>query len=181
MAQTSTPAPAAPPFPSAPVKMAWIDLDAAIFSCDLGKKEFADLQKTLDAKKSEMDNLRKEVDNLQNQVNVQGPKLTDDARADLEEQLETKNTNLQRFQQDAQKDIDARRQRIGNAIGKKMVPIIEKVAKDKSIGAVYIYSPNRDAYVDPALVITEEIVKAFNQAYAAGAAKTPESTTPPKK
>jgi len=41
-AQTSAQAPAAQPFPSAPVKIAWIDLDAAIFTCDLGKKEFAD-------------------------------------------------------------------------------------------------------------------------------------------
>ncbi len=181
MAQTSAPAPAAQPFPSAPVKIAWIDLDSAIFTCDQGKKEFADLQKTLDAKKTEMDNMRKEVDNLQNQINVQGPKLTDDARTDLEDQLEAKNTNLQRFQQDAQKDIDARRQRIGNTIGKKMLPVIEKVAKEKSLGAVQIYNPNRDGFVDPSLVITDEIVKAYNQAYAASAAKAPESTTPPKK
>jgi outer membrane protein len=181
MAQTSAQAPAAPPFPSGPVKLAWIDLDAAIFTCDQGKKDFADLQKYLDAKKVEMDSLRKEVDTLQNQLNVQGPKLTEEARADLEEQLETKNTNLQRFQQDAQKDVDARRQRIGNGIGKKMLPVIEKVAKEKGVGAVLIFNQNRDGYVDPALVITEDIVKAYNQTYAAGAAKAPESATPPKK
>jgi outer membrane protein len=180
MAQTSTPAPAPPPFPSTPAKIAWIDLDTAIFNCDQGKKEFGDLQKYLDAKKVEMDNLRKELETLQRQLDAQGSKLTDDARADLEEQLETKNTNLQRFQQDAQKDVDARRQRIGNTIGKKMLPVIEKVAKEKSIGAVAIFNPNRDAYVDPSLVITEDVVKSFNQTYAAGAAK-PESTTPPKK
>jgi outer membrane protein len=181
MAQTSAQAPAAQPFPSSPAKLAWIDLDAAIFSCDQGKKEFADLQKTVDAKKTEMDNLRKEVDNLQNQLNVQGPKLTDDARADMEEQLEAKNTNLQRFQQDAQKDIDARRQRVGNTIGKKMLPVIEKVAKEKGLGAVLMFNQNRDAYVDPSLVITDDIVKAYNQTYAAGAAKAPESATPAKK
>ena len=181
MAQTSAPAPAAQPFPAAPVKIAWIDLDAAIFTCEQGKKEFADLQKILDAKKVEMDNLRKEVDNLQNQINVQGSKLTDEARADMEDQLEVKNTQLQRFQQDAQKDIDARRQRIGNNIGKKMLPVIEKLAKEKSLGTVQIFNPNRDAFVDPALVITDEIVKAYNQAYAAGAAKASEGTTSPKK
>ncbi len=170
VAQTSTQAPAAQPFVAGPAKLAWIDLDAAIINCDQGKKEFEELQKFMDAKRGEMDALKKEVDGLQNQINVQGAKLTDEALDELQEQFEVKNTHLQRFQQDAQKELDSRKQRIGNNIGKKMMPIISKVAKEKGLTAVLIVNPNRDAYIDTSLLLTEEVVKTYNQTYAAAAA-----------
>ncbi len=166
--------------PTQPVKLAWIDLDGAIILCDQGKKDFGELQKSLEAKKNQMDALKKEVDDLQNKINVQGPKLNDDAREELELKFETQNTALQRFQQDAQKELDARRNRIGNAIGKKMMPVIEKYAKDKGYSAILILSQNRDAYVDQSLIITDEIVKAFNLMYSAEANKALESA-PAKK
>jgi outer membrane protein len=183
VAQTSTQTPAAPatqPFVLSPAKLAWIDLDGAIITSDQGKKEFGELQKYLEAKKTEMDNLKKEVDDLQNKLNVQGSKLTDEAREDLQDQLDIKNTSLQRFQQDAQKDVDNRRQRIGNSIGQKMLPVIKKVAQEKGLSAVLIFNQNRDAYIDPSLNLTDDVVKAFNAAYAAGA-KAPESAIPAKK
>jgi outer membrane protein len=183
IAQTSTPTQAAPadqPFVISPAKLAWIDLDGAILTCDQGQKEFGDLQKYLEAKKTEMDNLKKEADDLQNKLNVQGSKLNDEAREDLQDQLEIKSTNLKRFQEDAQKDVDNRRQRIGNNIGQKMLPVIKKVAQEKGLSAVLIFNQNRDAYIDPSFNLTDEVVKAFNTAYAAGA-KAPGSATPAKK
>jgi outer membrane protein len=185
LAQTSTQtplatSPAPPPFVAAPAKLAVVDLDGAILSCEQGKKELAELQKYMEAKKAEMDNLKKDVDNLQNKIQVQGTSLTDEARGDLEDQLEMKNTALQRFQQDAQKDVDNRRQRIGNNIGNKLLPIIKKVAQEKGVNWVQFFSQNRDAYVDPSLNLTDEVVKAFNAAYAAGA-KAPEIPSPAKK
>jgi outer membrane protein len=182
IAQTSTPTPAATapqPFVSSPAKLAWIDLDGAIISCDQGKKEFGELQKYMEAKRTEMDNLRKEVDDLQKKLDVQGSKLNDEAREELQDQLEIKNTNLKRFQEDAQRDVDNRRQRIGNSIGQKMLPVIKKVAEEKGLSSVQIFNQNRDAYIDPSLNLTDEVVKAFNAAYAAGA-KAPGSTIPGK-
>jgi outer membrane protein len=173
LAQTSAPA-------AGPLKIVWIDLNQAILSSDQGKKEFAELQKFMDAKRAEMDARKKEVEDLQNKVEVQGPKLTDDAREELEMKYETKNTELQRFQQDAQKELETRQNRIGNAIGKKMAPVIKEYADAKGISAVLILSQSRDAYVSPGVIVTEDIVKAYNQKYATEGAKAPESA-PAKK
>jgi outer membrane protein len=169
MAQTSTPAASA----AGPQKIVWIDLNAAILSCDQGKAEFAELQKFMDAKRAEMDALKKEVDDLQRKVEVQGPKLSDEARDELEMQYESKNTALQRFQQDAQKELEARQNRIANAIGKKMAPVIKKYAEEKGISSVEILNQSRDAYIAPSVIVTEDIVKAYNQTYANEGAKAP--------
>ena len=165
----------------APAKLAWINLEQAIFSCDEGKKEFAEVQKFVDAKNTELENLRKEAESLRNQLNVQGSKLTDEARSDLENQIDAKDTNLQRFQQDTQKEIDNRRVRATNYIGKRLLPVVEKVAKEKGLSAVLYFSSSRDAWVDPSLNITEEIVKAYNQTYPISASKAPAASTPAAK
>jgi outer membrane protein len=159
--------PAAP----GPARIAWINLDQAILTCEEGKREFGEVQKFVDRKNQELEGLRKELEALNAQKNIQGPKLTDEARADLDEQIEAKDTGFQRFQQDTQKEIDARRVRATNAIGRKMLPVIEKIAKEKSLSAVFYINPSRDAFIDPSLVITEEVIKAFNLAYPAAAAK----------
>ena len=179
-AQAPTAAPAGPAVIGT-AKLAWLNLEQAIFSCDEGKREFTTVQQYVDKKNSELESLKKELDTLRNQLSIQGAKLTDDARADLEEQIESKDTQLQRFQQDTQKDIDSRRVKVTNYVGRKMLPVIEKIAKEKGLSAVLYINPQRDAFIDPALVITDEVIKAYNQANPVAAPKAPAATPAPKK
>jgi len=174
--QPAQPAPKAPATPAVigPAKIAWLNLEQAIFTCEEGKREFGDAQKFVEKKNAELEAMMKEVETLKNQLQVQGAKLTDEARADLEEQIETKDTIIQRFRQDTQKEIEARRNRATNFIGRKMLPVIEKLSKEKGLSAVVYLNPTRDAYVDPSLIITEEVIKAYNVAYpVTGAAPAP--------
>ena len=166
----AAPAAAAPQTPQAPAvigaaKIAWISIEQAIVSCDEGKNLFGEVQKYVDPQNNKLEGMKKEVDTLQTQLNVQGPKLTDEARADLEEQLQSKSTILQRFQEDTQKDIDNKRNRVTSSVGRKMLPVIEKLAKEKGLTSVVYLNPSRDAWVDPGVIITDEVVKAYNRAY----------------
>lgn len=104
---------------------------------------------------------------------MQGAKLTDEARADLEEQIEITDTSLQRFQQDTQKEIDGRRMKATNYVGRKMLPVIEKIAKEKGLSAVVYLNSSRDAWVDSSLIITDEVIKAYNAAYPPSTLKAP--------
>jgi Skp family chaperone for outer membrane proteins len=67
-----------------------------------------------------------------------------------------------------------RRQRLQNAIFKKALQVIARIAKEKGLSSVHLIDENRDSYIDPSLVITDEIVKAYNASY-------PAMTQPPKK
>ncbi len=148
------------------------------------EKEFGEVQKFAQKKTEEIQALQKEIQTLRNQLEVQGPKLSDDAREDLEDQISDKETMLQRTQQDAQKDLDNRKQRAGNQIGKKMIPIIDKLSREKGLSAVAFLNQQFYAWVDPSLVITEEVVKAYNAVYNAAhpaAAPAAGSVPPPPK
>lgn len=165
----------------APAKLAWMNLETAILSCDEGQSLFREIQKFVDDKNAELDGMKKEADNLRNQLNVQGSKLTDEARTDLQDQVESKELLLQRFQQDTQKEIENRKTRAANHIGNKMQPLVEKIAKAKGISAVMIFNPSRDAYIDPSLDITEEVIASYNLSYPASTSKTPATGAPAKK
>ncbi len=165
-------------FPTA--KIAWINLEQVVFTCDEGKEKFSEIQAFVDEKNKENDKLRAELEKLRNQLQVQGSKLTDEARADLEEQIEEKETNLQRFQQDTQKEIENRRLRTTNYIGKRLQAVFEKAAKEKGIHAILFFNSSRDAYVDGSLNLSEEIIKYYNQMYPVAAAKAP-AAAPAKK
>ncbi len=153
-------------------KIAWMNLEQAILTCAEGESLFKEIQAFVDEKNAELEAKQKESENLMNQLQVQGSKLTDEARSALEDQVESTDLVLQRFQQDTQKEIERRRVRAANYIGKKMQTVIEKISKEKGFSAVMIYSPNRDAWIDPSLNITKEVVESYNQAYPVTAGKT---------
>jgi outer membrane protein len=161
-----------------PTKIAYINLEQVIFTCDEGKARFSEVQRFVDEKNAELDTIRKDLEKLRNQLSVQGSKLTDDARADLESQISEKQTAMQRFQEDTQKEIENRRMRVTNYLGKRMQAAIEKIAKEKGISAVLFFDPARDAYVDQALNLSEEVVKNYNQLYPISAAKAPVTGAP---
>jgi len=161
-----------------PAKIAWMNLEQTLLTTDEGKVQVAEIQKYIDSKNQELDAMRKESEKLRNNLSVQGSKLTDEARADLEEQVEAKDTALQRFQQDTQKEIENRRIRMTNYLAKKMQPVLEKLSKEKGLSAILIFNASRDAYVDASLNITEDIVKAYNQAYPVSAGKPPAAPAP---
>ena len=173
-AQTAEKAPATPAATTiVPAKIAWMNVEQAVLTCDEGAKMVAEIQKFVDAKSAELDTMRKEAEDLRNKLSVQGPKLTDEARQDLEDKADAKDTILQRFRQDTEKDINARKDRLTNYISKRMGPVIEKVAKAKGLDAVQVYNPSRDAWINPGLNVTDDIVKAYNQTYPVAAPKPP--------
>jgi Skp family chaperone for outer membrane proteins len=60
-----------------------------------------------------------------------------------------------------------------------MGPIIEKVALDKGLDAIQIFDQQRDVWVNPALNVTEDVVKAYNQAFPTGARTIPPAAKKP--
>jgi len=183
MGTAQTPAQASAEQASAAIpdaKIGWMDLQQVIFTCDEGEKEFAEAKKFVDQKNIELENMQKELQGLRERLEVQGSKLTDEARLDLQDQVNAKSISLERFQQDTQREITNKQERITNYIGNRLQPVLEKVAKEKGLNAILVYSPNRDGYIAPSLNITEEIIKSYNQMYPVAGAKTP-AAAPAKK
>ena len=161
------------------VKIGWMNVEQAILTSDEGAGMMADIQRFVETKQTERDAMMRELDDLRGRLEVQASRLTDEALMELEQKMVAQEVTLQRFVEDTQRDIDVRRQRMYATISQKMGPVIEKVALDKGLDAILIFDPQRDAWVNPGLNMTEEIVKAYNQAYPAGAPTMPAAAKKP--
>jgi outer membrane protein len=143
LAQTGSAATAAAPASSsAPAaagtgtKVGTISMEQAIFATNEGRRDFEALSKKLEPKQNELKNQNDEIESLKKQLNTQGDKLNEDARANLVKQIESKQKTLDRALQDAREDAQNQQNEIAQRILQKLGPVLIKYATDNGFGMI---------------------------------------------
>ncbi|HEU0004395.1 MAG TPA: OmpH family outer membrane protein [Terriglobia bacterium] len=168
---------------SAP-KIGVMNVLRAIVECSEGKQANEEFQKKFEAKRDELSRKQKEVETLQQQLKTQAATLNDEAQAALARSIQAKTTDLQRSQEDAEKEFNELRNQIFNRIGSKLAPLVQQYAKEKNFTLVLDSSSQTTqlTYVDPATDITDDVVKRYDamQVSSSTPAAKPAAATPPK-
>jgi len=172
LAQTgsaATPGSSAAPAPAATGtgnKIGTINLEQAIFATNEGRRDFEALSKKLEPKQAELKGQNDELDSLKKQLNTQGDKLNDDARANLVRQIETKQKALDRSLQDAQEDARNQQSEIGQRIIQKLAPVLVKYANENGFGVIVDTSQpwpqSPIVWWGEGLDVTKAVVDAYN-------------------
>lgn len=110
-------------------KIGIINMQQAILASNEGQRDFQALSKKFEPKQAELKGMNDEVDNLKKQLNTQGDKLNDVARANLVKSIESKQKELQRNLEDAQSDFQGQQNDILQQVGQKMMQTLDKYAK----------------------------------------------------
>ena len=164
--------PANPPATSAPsiamtgTKVGAINIEGAIFGSNEGRKEVEVLQKKFEPKQNELKSQNDELESLKKQLDTQGPKLNEDAAANLKKQIESKQKLFDRAVQDAQEEYGSQQQDIASKVLQKMAPIIMKYAQENGFGM--IVDTSKPWPQSPILVagqgvdITKQVVDLYN-------------------
>jgi outer membrane protein len=160
------------------VRVGIIDIQQAIVATNEGTRDFEALQKKFEPKKNELAGLNTEVENLKKQLNTQGDKMNEEARATLVKSIETKQKSLQRQVEDAQNEYQQQQNEIATRILQKMSPVIDKYAKANGYGLLIDSSnpwPQGPVlWATAAVDLTKNIVDAYN----AQSGVAPPATTP---
>ncbi len=174
------------------VKVGIIDIQQAIIGTNEGARDFEALQKKFEPKRNELAAQNTDIDNLKKQLNTQGDKMNEEARATLVKSIETKQKSLQRSAEDAQNDYQQQQNEIAQRILQKMAPVIDKYAKANSYGLLFDSSnpwPQGPLlWATAGVDLTKTIVDAYNAqsgvaapprpAGAAGASAKPPAAPP---
>ncbi|HYL14513.1 MAG TPA: OmpH family outer membrane protein [Terriglobales bacterium] len=178
-----SPAPSAAPAPTpvaGPTKVGVISLQDAILATNEGQKEFEALGKKFEPKRNELKSLNDEIDGLKKQLDAQGSKMNEEARAGLVRQIETKQKTLNRNQEDAQNDFVGQQNEIAQKILQKLGPVIDKYARDNGLGLIIdISKPWPEGpvlWAGQSVDITKVIVDQYNAQ--AGVPAAPSATRP---
>jgi len=167
-------------------KIGVIDIQTAILATNEGQRDFNTLTTKFQPKQTELQNMSKEVDDLQKQLDTQGDKLNEDARANMVKQLESKKKTLQRTYEDAQNDFEAQKNDILKNLGNKVYSTLDKYAKDNNFSVIVdVSNPQSPVlWAAQSTNITKAVVDAYNAvsgvpAPPAPAAPKPASSTAP--
>jgi len=185
-AQTApAPAPQPPaPFPQG-AKIAFVNLQAIAQLSNEGKAATAKVQGLIQKKQTEAAAKQKALSDNQNKLAQSGTLLSEAARAQLEKDIEKQNVEGQRFQQDAQAEINELNQSLQNEFEQKLRPILQELAKEKGLQILFSAAEAGVAWADPGLDLTQEAIKKLDGSAGARPAAAPTaapapSAAPPK-
>src|ERR1700680_3511081 len=169
---------------SAPSKIAVINVRNAIVATAEGKQAQAQLQSQFAPKQNELQNLQKQIEDLQRRMTEGARTLSDDEKTKMQREGELFSRRLQRGNDDLNEELNAAQSELIDGIGRKMLEVLDRYARENGFTAVLDTSPQGrpGVYGSSQSDITQEIVRLYDQAYpvkgGAPAASTPSAPKP---
>jgi len=174
----------APAQTAAPTKVGVINIQAAIVSTKDVQKAAQDMEAKFGPKRKEMESKQGEITALRDQLQKGQNTMSEDAKNKLVRDIDTRTKSFNREAEDAQAELEQEQQRVFNALGQKILAVLDKYARDSGFSVVLDVSqqPNPVMFAAPSVDLTQDVIKLYDQnsgAAAAPAAAKPPATPPP--
>jgi outer membrane protein len=165
--------------PSAPMKMAFVDLQRIAAESSEGKAASAKVQALTQKKSAELGEKTKALQANQQKLQQGGAVLNDAARAQAQKEVDRLTVEIDRFQQDANAEVQELQQQLQSEFQDKLRPVLDAIVKELSIGLLFSYGDAGAIFIDPSLDITADVIKRFDVAKPAAAAPAPAAGAKP--
>jgi outer membrane protein len=156
-----------------PARVAVIDVQKVLTQSASGKAAYEKLKKMQDDRVEKAKQLDEDMRKIDAEINTKRLSLSEDKLADLQKQLADKRINIQRYAQDADREIGEARDRELQALEAKIKPVIDGIGKEMGLAAIFNKFESGLVYASDAIDITETVIKRFNEAVPAA---TPAAT-----
>jgi outer membrane protein len=192
-AQTPRPAPPAPtpsvaPQPPAPfpegAKIAFVDFQRIAQESVEGQSAANKINALIQKKQGEGAERVKQLQVNQQKLQQSGGVMSDAARSQLEKEIERQQRENERFQQDAQAEINELTQELQAEFQKKILPLVQQVAQEKNLQLLLSRADAGIVWWNAGLDLTPEVVKkldAITPKPTAAAPPAPVTPAAPKK
>lgn len=173
-AQPAAPAPAPRPPEPFPVgaKVAYIQPQLIFQQSADGKAALTRVNALVQKKQKEGEDKAKALQGNQQKLQSGGSVMNEAARTQLEREIDRQQKEIERFQQDAQAEINELQQEVQNDFLKKVNPLLIEVAKEKGIELLLNADAQFIAWANTGLDLSADVIKKLD------AQKQP--ATPPK-
>ncbi len=157
----------APAAPAAPTKVGVINVRSAIISTAEGKQESAQLQSKYASRQNELENLTKQIEDIRSRLRNGERTLSDDEKARLQRQGEILTRQLDRKNTEMQEDLNADQAEVIDRIGRKLVEVLDRYARENGYVAVFDTSSQAQVviYASGQSDVTQDMIRLYDQAY----------------
>jgi outer membrane protein len=157
-AAPAAPAPQPVPFP-ADAKIAFVDLQTVVSQSALGRAGSAQLEALSKKWETELTALQTKLKDAQSKQQSQAQLLSEQAAALLAKDIDRYSRELNFKQQEFQSEFQALQADLLSDFERKVVPIMEAMAKERSLYALFNVQDSGAVYFFPGLNLSPELVK----------------------
>ena len=150
---------AAPAFAQDATRIGAVSLAYVARSSKAGQSALAEIDKFVKQKESEAARKAAELEKQRLELQKNSVGLSARAIGDLQKAFDKSRVEFERFQQDAQADIERMQTRFDAEFRVKLAPIIDAVSKEKGLQFVFGLEQAAIVWWNPAVDISEEVVK----------------------
>ena len=169
-----------------PTKIAVINLSEAMARTKEGQRVAAEINTKFGPKKAEFDKKQTDIEQLTDKLNKGRATMSDDAQKSLAAEIQRKNTDLKRFGEDSQTEMDTDEAKATQDLQGKMFPLLQNYAIQNNFALVVdVGQQSPVLWYASATNITDVMVALFDQAHPvataapAAAPKTTPAVPPP--
>ena len=184
--QKPAPAPAAAATTSPPAKFqeglkyAYVRMDVIAAQSADGKAAADKLKGEQERRQRELQDKNKNLQSMQQKLDQGGSLLNDAARAQLQSDIERTQRDLQRASEDAQEELQKLAQQVEEDFTRKVLPMVDRVAKEKQVHFVFNAGQSGLIWADPGMDLTGDVIAAMNSG-GGGAKPAAPAPAPPAK
>lgn len=154
--------PAAKPQPPMPfpqdAKYAFVDIQQVASNSAAGKVASSKLEEFTKKKQTEIGDKNKQLQALTTKRDTSAGVMNDAARSQLDKDIDKLQRDIQFSNSNAQAELQDLQNELQGDFQKKLVPIIEELAKEKSLYMIFT-AESGFAYVYPGLNLSDEVIK----------------------
>jgi outer membrane protein len=151
------------PFPAG-AKVAFFNPVAVFQNSAEGRASVTRVNALIQKKQTENADKAKLLQGNQQKLQTSGSVMSETARVQLEKEIEKQTKDAERFQQDAQAEINELQQEVQNEFVKKLQPIVDAIAVEKGLQIVFNASESGIAWATPGLDLTADVIKKLDAA-----------------
>ena len=156
---------------SAPSRIAVFNVQKVLSDSAAGKSAYDKLKKMQDERAGRVQKMQDEVTALETQLSQKKLSLSEDKFNDLQKQYSDKKIALQRYAQDADREMSEARDAALGDIEKQLVPVINALGKEMGFAVIFNRFESGIVYASDAIDITDAIIKRFDDAVKPAAGK----------
>ena len=175
--QKPAPAPAPAPAPLAKfqdgLKYAYVRMDVIAAQSADGKAAADRLKGEQEKRQRDLQDKNKNLQAMQQKLDQGGSVLSDAARAQLQSDIERTQRDLQRASEDAQEELQKLAQQVEEDFTRKVLPMVDRVAKEKQVHFVFNAGQSGLIWADPGMDLTTDVIAAMNSGGGAKPAPAP--------
>src|SRR5688572_9893517 len=155
------PAPQRVPFQTG-LKYAYVNLQVVATESAQGKTFNAKVQALQTQRVKELEDKNKAMQSNQQKLEKGATVLNDQARAQLQAEIEKQQRDIQRATEDAQQELQGLTQQLQAEFERLVLPALDKVAREKQVHFVFDAAQSGLVWADPSMDLTADVVKALD-------------------